>query len=53
MFGLPELIVVLVIALLVFGPGRLPQAGKGIGEAVRGFRNALKDDRERERNNIE
>lgn len=45
--GLPELVVVLVIALLVFGPGRLPAAGKGLGEAIRGFKNALNGDKEK------
>ncbi len=40
MFGLgvPELIVICVIALLVFGPKRLPEAGKAIGQAIRGFK---------------
>ncbi|MBI2089210.1 MAG: twin-arginine translocase TatA/TatE family subunit [Deltaproteobacteria bacterium] len=41
--GLPELIVILVIALLVVGPKRLPDVGRSIGEAVRGFRRAIKD----------
>ncbi len=51
--GLPELMVVLVIALLVFGPGKLPAVGKGLGESIRGFRNALKDDPEKEKKNLE
>lgn len=41
MFGamrVPELIIVLVIALLIFGPGKLPKVGKGFGEMIRGFR---------------
>jgi sec-independent protein translocase protein TatA len=41
MFGamrVPELIIVLVIALLIFGPGKLPKVGKGVGEMIRGFR---------------
>lgn len=42
--GFPELMVVLVIALLVFGPGRLPSAGEGLGEAVRGFKDTLRGD---------
>lgn len=41
--GLPELIVILVIALLVVGPKRLPDVGRSIGEAVRGFRRAISD----------
>lgn len=51
--GLPELAVVLVIALLVFGPARLPAAGKGIGEAIRGFKDALKDGKEKEKREID
>lgn len=41
--GLPELIVILVIALLVVGPKKLPDVGRSIGEAIRGFRRALND----------
>jgi sec-independent protein translocase protein TatA len=43
MFGLgvPELIVILVIALVLFGPGRLPEVGGALGRAIRDFRNAL------------
>ncbi len=36
-----HLIVVLAIALLVLGPKRLPAAGRGLGEAMRGFKDAL------------
>lgn len=39
--GLPELAVIFVIALLVFGPKRLPDVGKSIGEAIRGFKKAM------------
>lgn len=44
--GIPELIVICVIALLVFGPKRLPDAGKAIGQAIRGFKSSMegKDD---------
>jgi len=38
-----HLLVILGIALLVFGPRKLPELGKGIGDAIRGFRSALKD----------
>ena len=45
MFGLgvPELIVIAVIALVVFGPGKLPEMGKSLGEAIRGFKKAIND----------
>jgi len=37
-FGMPELIVVLVIILIFFGVGRLPQVGSAIGKGIRAFR---------------
>jgi sec-independent protein translocase protein TatA len=39
--GMPELIVILVIALIIFGPGKLPEVGGMIGKALRDFRKAL------------
>jgi sec-independent protein translocase protein TatA len=36
-----HLILILAVALIVFGPGRLPEIGKGLGEAIRGFKRAL------------
>lgn len=43
MFGLgaPELIVILVVALLIFGPGRLPEIGGALGKGIRDFRKAF------------
>jgi len=41
--GLPELLVIFIIVLVLFGPGKLPDVGKGIGEALRGFKKALKE----------
>jgi sec-independent protein translocase protein TatA len=39
----PEhLIIILVIALLIFGPSKLPGLGKGLGEAFRGFKDGIK-----------
>jgi sec-independent protein translocase protein TatA len=38
-----HLLVILGIALLVFGPRKLPELGKGLGDGIRGFRSALKD----------
>ncbi len=37
-----HLLVIFAIALLVFGPKKLPELGKGLGEAIRGFRDAFK-----------
>jgi sec-independent protein translocase protein TatA len=37
-----HLLVIFVIALLVFGPKKLPELGKGIGEGIRGFKAAMK-----------
>ncbi len=38
-----HLLVILGIALLVFGPRKLPELGKGLGDGIRGFRAAIKD----------
>jgi sec-independent protein translocase protein TatA len=41
--GIPELILILAIVVLLFGVGKLPQLGKGIGEGIRNFKQAVKD----------
>ncbi len=41
--GLPEILLLLVVALLIFGPGRLSDLGKGLGEGIRNFKSAVKD----------
>jgi sec-independent protein translocase protein TatA len=41
-----HLLVIFGIALLVFGPKKLPDLGKGIGEGIRGFKTAMKDEEE-------
>jgi sec-independent protein translocase protein TatA len=43
--GFPEMIVILVIALVIFGPNRLPALGEGLGKAIRGFKEGMKDDK--------
>jgi sec-independent protein translocase protein TatA len=40
--GLPELLVIFAIILVVFGAGKLPQLGKGLGEGIANFRDGLK-----------
>ena len=41
--GLPELAVILVLALLVFGPKKLPEIGRSLGKAIRSFQDASKE----------
>lgn len=41
--GLPEAIVILVIALLIFGPKKLPEIGSSLGKAIRSFQDASKE----------
>ncbi|MCL1981243.1 MAG: twin-arginine translocase TatA/TatE family subunit [Proteobacteria bacterium] len=42
--GMPELIVILVIVVIVFGAGKLPEIGGGFGKAIRNFKDAVKKD---------
>ncbi len=44
--GLPELLVILVIVVLLFGAGKLPQIGAGLGEGIRNFKKSMKDKNE-------
>jgi len=41
--GMPELLVILVIALVIFGGSRLPQLGEGLGKAIKGFKKGISD----------
>ncbi|MGB3264205.1 MAG: TatA/E family twin arginine-targeting protein translocase [Microcoleus sp.] len=41
--GLPEMAVIFTIALLVFGPKKLPEIGRSFGKALRGFQDASRD----------
>lgn len=50
MFGLgaPELLLILVIALIVFGPGKLPTIGRALGKSLREFKEAVNTDETRQ-----
>ena len=41
--GMPEMIIILVIVLIIFGAGRLPQIGEGVGKALKGFKKEVND----------
>ena len=47
-FGPTELLIILGIVILIFGVGRLPEIGRGMGQSIQGFRKAMKDDDSRE-----
>lgn len=41
--GLPEMALIMVLALLIFGPKKLPEIGRSLGKAIRGFQEASRD----------
>jgi sec-independent protein translocase protein TatA len=41
--GMPELIVILLIVLIIFGAGKLPEIGTGLGRAIRGFKKGMSE----------
>ena len=43
--GVPELILILIIGLVVFGPGKLPGVGKALGQSIKEFKQANADDK--------
>jgi sec-independent protein translocase protein TatA len=42
--GLPELMIIFLIVMVIFGANRLPQLGKGIGSAIKNFKEGMKDE---------
>ncbi|NLX19759.1 MAG: twin-arginine translocase TatA/TatE family subunit [Desulfobulbus sp.] len=44
--GMPELVVILVIVVIIFGAGKLPEIGSGIGKGIRNFKEATRKDDE-------
>ncbi len=47
--GMPELIIILVIILIIFGAGKLPEIGAGMGKAIRNFKGATDEDEEKKK----
>jgi sec-independent protein translocase protein TatA len=41
--GLPEMLIILVIIVLIFGASRLPEIGKGIGQGIKNFKSSMKE----------
>jgi sec-independent protein translocase protein TatA len=41
--GLPELLVILLIVILIFGANKLPQLGRGVGSAIKNFKDGMKE----------
>ena len=41
--GLPEILIILAIALLIFGPSRLGELGKSLGDGIRNFKSSVKE----------
>ncbi|MDJ0857174.1 MAG: twin-arginine translocase TatA/TatE family subunit [Desulfobacterales bacterium] len=48
--GMPELIIILVIILIIFGAGKLPEIGAGMGKAIKSFKSATADDDDKKEN---
>jgi sec-independent protein translocase protein TatA len=42
--GVPELLIILLIVIIIFGANKLPQLGKGIGQGLRNFKDSVKSD---------
>jgi sec-independent protein translocase protein TatA len=47
--GLPEMLIIFAIAVLIFGPKKLPDLGRGLGQAIRGFKEAVSGGEEESR----
>jgi sec-independent protein translocase protein TatA len=45
--GLPELLLILLLVVLIFGTSRIPELGKGLGEGIKNFKKGLKGEEEK------
>ncbi|TRO83141.1 twin-arginine translocase TatA/TatE family subunit [Trichloromonas acetexigens] len=55
MFGLgtQELIIILILVLIIFGAGKLPQVGGALGKGLRNFKQGIKDDEDEKKKELE
>ncbi len=51
--GMPELIIILVIILIIFGAGKLPEIGAGVGKAIKNFKSATTDSEKKEADKLD
>jgi len=51
--GMPELIIILVIIMIIFGAGKLPEIGSGIGRGIKNFKKATSEAEKEDTNKIE
>jgi sec-independent protein translocase protein TatA len=42
--GFPEMVVILIIALVIFGPKKIPELGESLGKAIKGFKEGMRDE---------
>ena len=49
--GMPELVIILVIIVIIFGAGKLPEIGSGIGKGIKNFKSATSDEKKEQINN--
>ncbi|MBW1649506.1 MAG: twin-arginine translocase TatA/TatE family subunit [Deltaproteobacteria bacterium] len=51
--GMPELLIILVIIMIIFGAGKLPEIGAGLGKGIKNFKKATSDpDKEKDKEKI-
>jgi sec-independent protein translocase protein TatA len=51
--GMPEILVILVVALLIFGPKKLPELGRSLGQSIREFKRGAQEIREELEKSVE